>query len=100
MSILCRLGRHVAPADVIWNSGVYFGKCRRCDRDTLGRGDVWRSIPKGYRVVWRDRRAKPEAHFVPVIARAPARVSDLVLSAPSNEASGVSTMVEGLRGSA
>ena len=56
MSILCSLGKHEASVKAIWNNGFYFSRCGRCEADLIRKRNGWRPVPKGYRVVWKERR--------------------------------------------
>ena len=56
MNISCRLGRHRALATERWNDGYYFSRCENCGIDLIRRRERWRPVPKGYRVVWKQRR--------------------------------------------
>jgi hypothetical protein len=38
-----------------------FGRCDRCARDLVRKGDRWKPVPRGYRVVWRPRTGDPVA---------------------------------------
>ena len=53
--LLCRLNRHNPEDSPVWNEGFYFSRCIHCRREILRRGGRWRSIPEGYRVVWKKR---------------------------------------------
>jgi hypothetical protein len=59
MSILCRLKRHAAVPSRLWNGGYYFSRCARCECDLIRRGDRWTEVPKGYQVIWKQRRGTP-----------------------------------------
>lgn len=56
MSILCRLGGHEAAPGETYNSGYWFGHCRKCGRDMLRSGARWEPVPDGHRVVWKTGR--------------------------------------------
>ena len=56
MSILCRLGGHEAAEGETYNSGYWFGHCRKCGRDMLRSGARWEPVPDGHRVVWKSGR--------------------------------------------
>ena len=56
MSILCRLGGHEAAPGETYNSGYWFGHCRKCGRDMLRSGARWEPVPDGHRVVWKSGR--------------------------------------------
>jgi hypothetical protein len=53
MAVLCMIGRHRALPRHVRNQGFDFGSCRRCRRALVRSGRTWRSIPKGFRVVWK-----------------------------------------------
>jgi hypothetical protein len=53
MGISCGEGMHAALARPIRNQGFEFGRCRKCGRDLVRSGRAWRTIPPGFRVVWR-----------------------------------------------
>ena len=56
MSILCRLGGHEAAEGETYNSGYWFGHCKKCGRDMLRSGARWEPVPDGHRVVWKSGR--------------------------------------------
>ncbi len=58
MGILCSVGRHRPDSGRVWNDGYWFSRCTGCERDLIGRCGEWRTIPRGYRVVWRKRSAE------------------------------------------
>ena len=53
MSLLCALGGHEAAEAETYNSGYHFSRCRRCSRDMIRSGAVWRDVPPGHKVVWK-----------------------------------------------
>ena len=57
MKLGCAIAGHRAGDDSVYNSGYFFGACRRC-REPLIRGarDGWRPVPPGHRVVWKSGR--------------------------------------------
>jgi hypothetical protein len=55
MNILCKLAGHRPVPSNIWNDGYYFSRCSNCDCEMIGRGGEWRTVPRGYRIVWRPR---------------------------------------------
>jgi hypothetical protein len=59
MSISCGERNHVALARPIRNQGFEFGRCRKCGRDLVRSRRAWRTVPPGFRVVW--RRGPPGA---------------------------------------
>ena len=64
MGFLCRLGRHDVVSRGIRNQDLEFGRCGRCRRDLVRKGDRWKPVPRGYRVVWRPRTGDPIADAV------------------------------------
>ncbi len=58
----CAAGKHEIGSRWARNQGLDFGCCRKCGRDLVrSRGSaMWRTVPKGFRVVWR-RGAEPWA---------------------------------------
>ena len=69
MSIICALGGHEAGPNETYNSGYWFGQCRRCGRDMIRCGASWQIIPPGHRVVWRSgaHRHALEPDYAPVL---------------------------------
>ena len=57
MGLKCIFGRHAAAAGLMWNAGHYFSKCTHCRCDLIrGRGaSGWDTVPRGYRIVWKQR---------------------------------------------
>lgn len=57
MSLGCAIGGHKAEGRQTYNSGYYFGLCRRCG-DYLIRSahGEWQSVPPGHKVVWKAGR--------------------------------------------
>ena len=53
MRYMCTAGSHVFAAGTVRNQGFEFGRCGHCHRDLIRSGRQWRSVPKGFRVVWR-----------------------------------------------
>lgn len=53
MSKSCGDGKHVALTRPIRNQGFDFGRCRKCGRDLVRSRRAWRTVPAGFRVVWR-----------------------------------------------
>jgi hypothetical protein len=53
--MLCSLGRHEPGPASVWNDGFYFGQCRHCACELIRKRRAWREVPRGYRVVWKDR---------------------------------------------
>ena len=86
MGILCRLAGHKAAPSNIWNNGHYFSRCTICDCEMIGRGGSWRTIPRGYRVVWRPRVESEQARISQLHLEG-ARISDLLPLAPADPGS-------------
>lgn len=55
MNILCRLGKHDAVEEHLWNNGNYFTHCARCERVLVRKDGPWKAVPRGHKVVWRPR---------------------------------------------
>ena len=55
MYFQCLIGRHTAAPDEIRNQGFAFSHCRRCSCDMVRSKNEWRSVPRGFQVVWRRR---------------------------------------------
>lgn len=49
----CLAGRHQAESRRVRNQGLEFGRCRACDQDLVRSRRAWRTVPRGFRVVWR-----------------------------------------------
>jgi len=64
MNISCLLGHHSAVPSEVRNQGFHFTQCRCCGRDLIGMHGAWKSVPKGFRVVWKAADA-PIAAAVP-----------------------------------
>lgn len=87
MAILCRMGRHRPLPSELWNHGYFFGRCGRCGCELIRRGPEWRPVPKGYRIVWKQRLGPPIdwTPWTPAKAEYHPRLSDLVATAPAGE---------------
>lgn len=88
MRLSCMTGKHAPRPLVAANQGFQFSRCRGCGRDMVrsrasgpdsGRG-AWRTVPKGFRVVWKPKPAPPAspariewpiARFVPAAKAGP-----------------------------
>ena len=55
MGILCSLGAHHPSPDETWNKGWYFTSCTRCGADLVRTGSGKWHVPKGQKVVWKQR---------------------------------------------
>jgi hypothetical protein len=76
MSKSCGDGKHVGLPRPIRNQGFDFGRCRKCGRDLVRSRRAWRTVPAGFRVVW--RREPPGA------GHASAAQLKLALNLPEN----------------
>ncbi|WP_380878748.1 hypothetical protein ACFB49_18430 [Sphingomonas sp. DBB INV C78] len=62
MSLLCRIGHHRSDVPGVWNDGLYFGSCDRCEAPLIRRPDrSWTRVPDNYVVVWSDSRPQQPA---------------------------------------
>jgi hypothetical protein len=107
MNVACRIAGHRAAPGQVYNSGYYFGACRRCGGHLLRspQGD-WGPVPPGHRVVWKEARGSHslEADYsgaLPVALEPPApprarRVTGraLIRSAPRRAAAGLAGTIE------
>lgn len=55
MPIPCIIRKHRVEAAAIGSQGFEFGRCGRCGRDMIRSAATWRRIPKGFRIVWKNR---------------------------------------------
>lgn len=53
MDRTCMRGKHDVAANGVRNQGLEFGRCGRCGRDLIRSRHQWRTVPQGFRVVWR-----------------------------------------------
>jgi len=53
MRLSCVVGRHRAGSRRVRNQGLEFGCCICCGGDLVRSRGAWRSVPTGFRVVWR-----------------------------------------------
>ena len=93
MSVFCRMGVHRPAAPPVWNNGFYFSACGRCGCDLVrGAHDRWRAVPKGFKVVWRQRPpGYPDwSHLEP--EQAPTRILPRAASM-GEKAAGLSSML-------
>jgi hypothetical protein len=56
MRFLCRLGLHSPGPDPVWNRGFWFTSCRRCGSDLVRTAAGKWHVPKGRKVVWKERK--------------------------------------------
>jgi hypothetical protein len=59
MKLRCQMARHTVARRVVRNQGFSFSHCGRCGRDLVRAGGQWRTVPKGFRVVWRRKSSGP-----------------------------------------
>ena len=81
MHLSCVAGRHEAGPRRVRNQGLAFGRCWICGRDLVRSRGAWRTVPKGFRVVWR-RPAGPrgEPSAAQLLFDLPAPGRDLALA--------------------
>lgn len=78
----CVAGRHDAGPRRVRNQGMEFGRCRGCGRDLVRSRGTWRSVPKGFRVVWRRSAAgETETSAAQLLFDLPANGRALALAA-------------------
>jgi hypothetical protein len=53
MRLHCIAGLHDVAAGEVRNLGLEFSHCRCCGRDMVRSRRHWRTVPKGFRVVWK-----------------------------------------------
>jgi hypothetical protein len=97
MGRTCASGKHEVAANGVRNQGLEFGRCGRCGRDLIRSRRQWRTVPQGFRVVW--RRAADDVQLpldLPPAGRA------LALRAPRRERNALLVALElamlGVRG--
>ncbi len=61
MRLSCTVGRHRAGSRPVRNQGFEFGCCRGCGGDLVRSRGSWRTVPRGFRVVWRREAGPPAA---------------------------------------
>jgi hypothetical protein len=64
MRFECMIGRHIVAPGEVCNQGFGFSHCEHCERDLVRSNREWRTVPRGFRVVWRHaapRRTEIEA---------------------------------------
>jgi cell division protein FtsZ len=58
---MCRLGRHKAAPDEVWNRGYYFSQCRACGADLVRTASGKWHVPKGRKIVWKPKKPRGRA---------------------------------------
>jgi hypothetical protein len=53
MARSCTSGRHSPAHPIVRNQGFDFSHCRHCACDLIRSDRSWRTVPRGFRVVWR-----------------------------------------------
>ena len=72
LTFACVFGRHTPAPGEIRNQGFAFTRCRRCRRDLVRAGSTSRTVPKGFRIVWRPgKRAQAEQNTAQMLLGAP-----------------------------
>jgi hypothetical protein len=59
MRLHCIAGRHQAARGEVRNQGFGFSRCRGCGCDMVRSRRAWRTVPAGFRVVWKGRGSSP-----------------------------------------
>jgi hypothetical protein len=60
MRLFCHFGWHRPSRKTIVNEGRTFSKCAGCGLDLVSTSQGWKTPPKGYKVLWKDKpRPKP-----------------------------------------
>ena len=49
----CSPGFHSPSPTVVRNQGFEFSHCRHCGQDLIRSNRRWRTVPRGFRIVWR-----------------------------------------------
>src|SRR3954470_16535074 len=49
----CISGSHSPSSRITRNQGFEFAQCRHCARDLIRSNRSWKTVPEGFRVVWR-----------------------------------------------
>ena len=62
LKLLCRLGRHRAGPDPVWNQGYFFSRCTRCAADIVRTPSGRWHVPVGQKVVWKPRKPRGRRH--------------------------------------
>jgi len=84
MRLDCAAGKHVPAAPGVRNQGLEFGCCRGCGRDLVRSSGTWRTVPRGFRVVWRREPLAEAASGAQLLLDLPARGRSLMpLPAPT-----------------
>jgi hypothetical protein len=91
----CKLGRHAPAPGAVRNQAFEFSCCRRCGRDLVRSRGTWRTVPKGFRVVWRQPGPAAELNAAQLLLNLPASGRALALPpAPNRGKRRVATTVE------
>jgi hypothetical protein len=54
MARTCATGLHSPAPAIVHNQGFEFSRCRHCACDLIRSNRRWRTVPRGFRVVWRE----------------------------------------------
>ena len=105
MRLDCAAGKHGPAAPGVRNQGLEFGCCRGCGRDLVRSRGAWRTVPRGFRVVWRQRPPAEAASARQLLLDLPASGRSLMPLAPPPSrrrrlAAAVEMVVIGTRGAA
>jgi hypothetical protein len=58
LRLLCQFGLHSPEPDPVWNRGFWFSRCERCGADLVRTAAGKWHVPKGRKVVWKDRKPR------------------------------------------
>jgi hypothetical protein len=53
MANKCSSDRHSPTSHIVRNQGFEFSQCRHCTCDLIRSNRSWKTVPNGFRVVWR-----------------------------------------------
>jgi hypothetical protein len=80
MASTCIIRKHAPIARTARNQGFEFSRCRQCDRDLVRSNREWKTVPKGFRVVWKEaRRARCRSDAIQLLLDLPTTGRDLAL---------------------
>jgi hypothetical protein len=72
MPFSCAGAGHVPASPPVRNQGFEFACCRGCGRDLVRSRGAWRTVPRGFRVVWRQRPPAEAASAAQLLLNLPA----------------------------
>jgi hypothetical protein len=80
MKLHCLTGSHSSDLHLVSNQGFHFSRCKSCGEDLIRSGARWKSVPAGFRIVWKptqgamSARVATAANVPMVIAQAAERL--------------------------